>query len=519
MMRCNDKPMHVRFTLPESTTSPQNWRFSGEVKGENVAVRDLQLKTLESQVAVTAKHVALTGLKGTTSKDETFALDLALGLSPFSVTVTDGELRGDPAIIETFIEGRRPQRTYRRIWQDFAWDAEHPPLFRVPSLRYRHDSRSGEWRLDMQGTADCEEVGVRDLEAKRLTLSVKLDLPGRVVVKDIVLTTDEATVEGEVEVSTDGVPSCDFRISAEDGGCDPRVVIRMIHPNLEAHLDSMQFAKDSLVTCEGSFFLAKDPRLNLAGSLRAPSWRWGKVVLSDVVAKWGVRDSEVRWDVTKATCCEGTVASTGVYDTVTRRGDIAIDAKDASLTAVMKQFQLGEPKPEHEAKLGVAGRVGFLRDWAGHPLQLTGTGQVNIREGDLWRVPILSQLGLLLDVPLLDKIFRGKASGLGRISALRADLMFDGERISVPNLVTDGTVISLSGSGEYSWDTERIEFEVVGETFRKLPVVSFFSKTFSWVFNARLTGTRSDYKWRLNNMLRRALTGEDSSGSLRLDNP
>jgi hypothetical protein len=86
-------------------------------------------------------------------------------------------------------------------------------------------------------------------------------------------------------------------------------------------------------------------------------------------------------------------------------------------------------------------------------------------------------------------------------------------------MVTDGTVVSLSGSGEYSWRTDRIEFDVIGETFRKLPVFSWVTKPLSWAFNARLSGTSKDYKWRLNNALKRAIVGEGDSSSRRLDNP
>jgi hypothetical protein len=519
-IRCNDKPVRIRFTVPECSTDLRSWRINADIKGENVSVRELSLRDVESHVSLTPGQVNLTGLAGTTPLGETFKLNLGIGFSPVLVSVGQGELHGNPALVEAFIGGRRARQIYRRIWQDLSWDPDHPPLFRVPSLLYRQDRESKEWHLDMQGTLEAEQVALHGTRAKRLSLGVKLDLPGKVLVRDVVFTTEEAVVKGHVEVGTDGVPSCDFRFSSEDGGCDPRVVVRMIQPSLEEYLGSMDFAKDSRVSCEGSFFLAKDPRLNLSGTLQTPRWHWGKVDLTDVTAKWGVRGSEVRWDISRSTCCEGTVRSTGVYDAVTRLGDLAIEGEGASLNAVIANFQLGTPKPEHEAKLAVSGRVRFLRDWAGRPLQLTGAGQVNISEGNLWRVPVLSQLGGLLDVPLLRRLSLGKATGLGKITALRADLMFDGERVSIPNLVTDGTVVSLSGSGEYSWRQDRIEFDMVGEAFRQLPVVSIFTRTLSsWAFNARLSGTSKDYKWRLNNALKRAIVGEGESNSRRLDNP
>jgi len=144
---------------------------------------------------------------------------------------------------------------------------------------------------------------------------------------------------------------------------------------------------------------------------------------------------------------------------------------------------------------------------------------VDIGEGDLWRVPVLTQLGDLLDLPLLHRLSRGGTIGLGKISSLRADLVFDGERVAVPNLFTDGTVVSLSGSGEYSWRTDRIEFDVIGETFRRVGFVSWVTTPLSWVFSARLSGTGKDYKWRMNNALKRAILGEEDTEKRRLGNP
>ena len=513
---CTGKPVRVRFTLPECGTDSDGWRVNAEAKGEGIRYRDLLVKEVESRVSIGKRQLSFTDLRGTTVGGEAFRLNLALSFSPFTLNVSDGELRGNPLLVETFIQGRRPKQDYRHIWQGFTWDKEPPPLFRVPALLYRQEPKGGEWHLEMRGTGEFEEVTLHEVRAKRLTLGVKLDLPGTVSVSDVVFTTDDTVVKGNVQVNTDGVPSCDFQIAAEDGGCDPRVVLRMIRPGLEKNLGTMEFASDSKVTCTGAFFLAKDPRLNLAGTVETKRWHWEDVRLTDVVAKWGLRGSEIRWDIAKATCCKGTVQSTGVYDTVTRIGSLAIEGSGASLNAMMTEFELGEAKPENEAKVALSGRVRFLRDWAGRPLQLAGTGRVVLSEGDLWRVPILSQLGDLLDVPFLRSL---SLRSLGKITALRADLAFDGERVAIPNLVTDGTAVSLSGSGEYSWRTERIEFDMVGHTFRKYGFVSWFSKPLSWVFRAQLVGTREDYKWRLNNAVKQAIMGEGSSESRRIEDP
>jgi hypothetical protein len=518
LVKCAGPPLRIRFSLPATGDNLRDWRIKADVEGEDVIYDDLRFKEVATTMDISPREISLNSLRGRTVADDVFRLNLAIAFRPLTVRVTDGDLRGDPRLVATFIEDRGAQQNYRRIWQGLEWDTAHLPHFQLPSLSYRQQNRN--WRLEMRATGEAEEVTFQGVSVQNLTLGARLDLPGTIEVNHIRLAVDGTVLKGEVKVLTDGVPRCDLHIATEEGGCDPRMVLRLANPEIDEYLGTMEFSPDSAVTCNGSFLLAREPRLNLTGTLRAPSWQWSKVKLADVTAEWGVRDSEIRWDIERASFCQGTVASTGTYDTVRRAGVLAVELNGASLNAIVADFGTGQTTPEHDPKVALSGRVHFLREWAGRPVQLTGGGQLDVTEGDLWRVPVLSQLGALLDLPLLHRISRGNATGLGQISALRADLIFDGERVSVPHFFTDGTVISLSGTGEYSWRTDRLEFDVVGEAFRQMGgLVSFVTSPISWVFNARLSGTSKEYRWRMNNALKRALLGEEDSEKRRLGTP
>ena len=146
-------------------------------------------------------------------------------------------------------------------------------------------------------------------------------------------------------------------------------------------------------------------------------------------------------------------------------------------------------------------------------LQLTGNGKLNIADGNLWTVPILAQLGKLLDITFLSRLSGGRLSGLGRISALDADLEFKGDRVAVPRFSTDGTILSLQGQGDYWWPTGKVDFSVKGETLSGVNVLWVALKPLSWVFDARLTGTLDKHDWRMASGLRRVLTGENPDRS------
>lgn len=518
-LQCAGPPLRVRFTMPETRDHLRHWRINADVAGEEVIYDGLRFREAATSLSVAPDGISLRNLRGRTAADETFQLNLAVAFEPLAVTVTDGELHGDPLLVATFIEDREARQSYRRIWEGLDWDRDHKPQFRVPSLVYRQHNR--DWRFEMRGTGEVRNVVFQGLHANRLQLAAHIELPGAVKVSEVVLATEDAVIEGEVTVTTEAIPSCDFRFTTTEGGCDPRMVLRMIDPDIEEYLGGMEFSPDSAVTAAGSFLLAKDPRLNLNGTLHTPRWQWGRVGLKDVAARWGIRDGEILWDIERAGFCGGHIVSTGVYDAVTRIGTLAVELNGASLNQLIATVaEDAETSPEHEAKVAFSGRARFLQDWAGRPVQLTGGGRLDVTEADLWRVPILSQLGALLDLPLLHRISRGGTVGLGKISALRADVVFDGERVAVPSLVTDGTVLSLSGTGEYSWRTDWLEFDIAGEAFRQAGgLVSLVTSPISWVFNARLSGTSKDYRWRMNNALRRAILGEEDSERRRPGNP
>jgi hypothetical protein len=125
---------------------------------------------------------------------------------------------------------------------------------------------------------------------------------------------------------------------------------------------------------------------------------------------------------------------------------------------------------------------------------------------------LLTGLGRLLDMTMLNRLTGGRLSSLGTITRLDADLDFNGDRLLVPNLKTDGTIVSLRGSGEYSWESSRLFFQVTGHTLSKVGILSFALRPLSWVFNAELTGTTDDYKWRMVTAFEKALSGDSDEG-------
>ena len=163
-----------------------------------------------------------------------------------------------------------------------------------------------------------------------------------------------------------------------------------------------------------------------------------------------------------------------------------------SLDRFLAQLGIDEKSTEGlPGHVNAESHVQILRGWAGRPYHLEGTGHVAIRDSELWQVPLLTKLGGLLEVTTLSWLTQRRLAGLGRISSLDADIEFLGQRLVVPTLSTNGTIIALNGSGEYNWDTDKMYFLVSGEALKEVSILSMVLKPLTWAFHAELTGTRA----------------------------
>ncbi|MCK5803692.1 MAG: hypothetical protein KAI66_12700 [Lentisphaeria bacterium] len=504
---CHGDGLDIDVELPECPLSLRGWKLQGTVNGRDASYSDIRLVTVTGAVSVDAKEFVCTGIKARTDDGKDLNLDLQLVFEPLLLSITKIDISGDPRIAKTFIKDREARNIYLKIWEDFTWGAANRPRIRVKELVYEQGKREADWTFRLDGTIEAENLTYRSLQVDNIAARVRLDLPGSVTIDNVRLETGETVLHGNIAFRMSGTPTCEFTLSRIEGGYDPQRLLNIINPEWENLLDPLKFSPDTTGTCTGSFFLSGDSRLALGGRISVPKLTLKMLEFENVDATWRIDSGIVAWDADDVALFDGKVNCTGTYDTYTRTGLIAVQAEEVDLRRLGAAAKLSKMPASMNAKLGCSFRVQYLNDWAGTGLTLTGNGKLKLNEGDLWKVPVLGKLGELLDVSLLSKVSGGRIGGLGKITSLDADLEFKGRRVVVPRLYTNGTIMSLKGSGEYSWETERLYFDIGGETFRKVGLLSFVLKPLSWVFNAELSGTLDNHKWTMNNALRRALLG------------
>ncbi|MDD4099331.1 MAG: hypothetical protein PHC30_11225, partial [Lentisphaeria bacterium] len=225
-----------------------------------------------------------------------------------------------------------------------------------------------------------------------------------------------------------------------------------------------------------------------------------------VTANWTLSSGQVRWNVTNASYLGGDLKTTGLYDLEAKAGNALIIAHNVSLDRFSAKLGLSEKAAGAPPVPGVVHaecRLDMLHNWAGRPFHVEGYGHVSVRQAELWEVPLFSKLGYLLELTTFSWLRQRQEGGLGKITSLDADLEFLGSRLSVPQFSTDGTIIALSGEGEYSWEKDRLFFQVSGEALKEVSILSFVLKPLTWAFHAELSGTRQKNEWKLRTALRK----------------
>ena len=497
LLGTTDKPVKYELKLPEvSLDNGDDWEMTAKVTGHDMHFSTFKVKDIACEVAVNSHEVNIKDIRARTLEDENLRLDIRVQYSPVEFSIKDLELEGNPALAEAFILNSGAQEVYRRIWSEVKWSDKKKPMVRMPTLIYKDGSP---WNLTLTAHVNAQDVNYHGYRAEEMNLIVALDLPSTVSVKPITLKTQKGDVYGEISLTFGGVPQCTFKIDGEEGYLNPKTLLTTVNPDFAKTLADISFSDESRLSLTGEMFLSGDSRLSVSGTLACPDMKWRDYELTNMESTWSYSSNGISWNITDATYLEGKLRSSGVYEPDNNRGEflVFIDGMPFSRVGELaKSAKSDEPrgKPMPGIVNGEChGR--FLVGWAGRPLHLEGDGHVSIRQADLWNVPLLAQLSELLPGG------NGSGSTLGSITQLDADVEFLGNRLSVPNLYTNGTIMSLRAKGEYGFENESLQFLVSGVPLQDVGIVSLLLRPLSWAFQAELEGTLSAHRWRMKSGL------------------
>ncbi|MDD2709200.1 MAG: hypothetical protein PHV34_14530 [Verrucomicrobiae bacterium] len=133
---------------------------------------------------------------------------------------------------------------------------------------------------------------------------------------------------------------------------------------------------------------------------------------------------------------------------------------------------------------------GFMTGWADisgcfdSSRELRGRGSATIRDGVLWRIPLLGELSKFL--PFLAEHKATKAY---------AHFTIGNQKVNIYDMKVSAGLMSLTAKGDYRFD-QTVDFIVQGHFLRGLLGVGYVFDPFTKAFEYHLTGKLNDRKWK-----------------------
>lgn len=500
------QPLQLQFTVPAfAWNNLQAGRLLLHCSGNDIFFNGLDIHAISTDVEITLEETRFQNIRGLINDDEMVSLDLMLKHNPPLLNISNALIQGRPDFIEAFIFSQFAFEVYQAIWEDVSWNHTRQPTIYIPSMLYYEDSlNDNNWILQLDCDFAITDAAYKSFPVPKADISLQMQLPHELIIAPIVLSTANGDITAKVNCAFSEVPHCEFSVDETECSPDTILLLQSINDDWKDFLTNFTLHEQTKIRCQGAISFVNPPEIKLSGSLTAPECTYRNLRLQEVKASWNYSDDQLFWNVSEAEFLSAAVQTTGIYDFRAQSGETLLKIRDLPLQEANALLfpAVNDGKTDRlSGRLNSDCKLKLLHHWAGMPLYLEGEGHLKLREADLWRVPLLDSLSNILALGKMN-IFSGDSkTSLGTISELAADFNFKGTRVIVPSFETNGTFVSLSGSGEYSWLTDELRFLVQGHALRNVNILSFMLKPLSWAFDAELQGTSKKPEWKIRNPL------------------
>ena len=518
--KCNGAPVEFEMELPTVRLNDfGKFSLRGKLKGKDCAFGRFSAKDVACGLLIDGEKTVFSDIRGTTVEGYDAALTVEINYSPFVLNIKDLKFKGDPSVCEPYVMQADANEIYKAIWKDVEWSPDAMPSIDIPLISYASGSTYDSYEFKMKAGIMAPKFRYKGNEVTDAELEMSIDLPDNgLEIKPISLTLGGTRLHGNCLFSFGSQPLLSFRIEDASGELDIKNAMARINPELFREFRHLELEGVKDFFCEGNMYLSGPMDLRVKGNIGAGAFRLNDREVTDFDAKLFFENGRIRWDVRDAKYLDGSVNTTGDYDLHSRKGDILLLSKRLSWAKLLSLANRGKDAAGGNSKSGdgadakadaAPGYVDFecslkcMTGWAGRPYNLVGDGHFALHEADLWNVPLMRNLERLLEISTF-KLFSSKGkenTSLGQITSLSTDVEFKGTRLVFPNISTDGTLIALSGSGEYSWEKDRLKAYISGEALKDISLISIILKPFSWAFHAELTGSKNKAEWKMRTAL------------------
>lgn len=226
--------------------------------------------------------------------------------------------------------------------------------------------------------------------------------------------------------------------------------------------------------------------------LKAARVQYNDVVLENMTARVEITDTAVAVNDMIAGLYDGTLIGDTRYDWRTVSGTTDLKILNADYGKFIGTMETADLQGRLDGNANL--KLNFIEN----ELRLEGDGEFTVEGGDFWQVPIISDFLNFLDMfPLVE------ASNLAEITRLHSTLDFQGDRVYMPDLESNGTIVAINAKGYYIWGTKTLDYRIKATPLRPLHIWRRFILKLPLVpkvmdlLNSRVSGPVDDPKWEI----------------------
>ncbi|MFA6815844.1 MAG: hypothetical protein WCS73_06075 [Lentisphaeria bacterium] len=504
-------PVHFNMlTQKFPINAPEQFVLQGTVLAKNLSFNNIQIQQASTNYKITSKNLELLDVQNTLKNKETVHYNFSMQYNPFIIKIDEGKICGRPSLISPVIESPEIREKYNNIWKDITWNKEQPAEFLFQDVVFSTSDFNNSWSLKMQVSANIKNIQYKKHIIHDIHTKANFDLPTSIKVESLNVVTNDDKITGHFQLLFPPPAQCQFSLNETTYKGKFLTLLAIISPKYQDLLANIKLSESTNIGCDGNFtFNTPNPVLKLNGTVDVPSLSYKTTQMNNVKGTWSLQDQKIFWNITEARLKKGNLLSTGFYDANTNSGETQfyltkIPLQEATTLLKESNDTLSDSVQSiHSGSVDTNGKLRFYYNWAGRPLLLEGDSHVTVYNANIWKIPLLSNLGKLISAGSFHLFSKSKIADLGEITQLDADMNFHGDRLIVTQLKTDGTLIALSGDGVYSWEDNKLDFCINGQALKSIYFISTVLKPLSWVFQANLTGTPQKPEWKIQTALQK----------------
>jgi hypothetical protein len=476
---------------PSPIDNIEKLKIRGSAKITNFAIQGFPIDLLEGDFFVDGLSINAPKMQVHSPNINGFA---GVSFSPKDKLIhVTGDCLGDPRHISHFIFSKTARRNYLNIWTRFAWGSAARPHWKG---YFSFDLKDNSMVFD--GNFQANGVTINGIKTQSLSADIIMNFPGHILINDLKLEATSGSARASLgfrDVNTECQMDYAFHSSLP-----LQNVIQLINPDWTNINDIFNMSGDNYIRATGSFPLSDPLAVRSEAYLEVANTLYNDIAIEDAILTLNLRDKKLIIASQKAKLYSGDLHLYYQEDLTNRNQSIKLTGDKIDLAGVISDTQKA-------ALTTASGKIDFgidlnLKSQDGLIKSVLGDGYVHITEGLFWEVPFLSQFFSTIENVL-------PFSSATKIKAISAQLNFYEKNIQIDRFFTDGSLLALSGDGNFNWGDTSYEFNIKTHYLKSVLVLprpinvdilkGIFSP-FSVLAKAKVTGKGNDWEWDIDVM-------------------